>query len=399
MINQHQDPTRMVSIIIPTYNEARHIEGTIQAIWDAFQGSPWVVEIIVADDGSQDDTVFRVRRLQQERSWPLVIVGHGQNQGKGAALRRGFQHSQGDLVGFVDADGEYPVQALPTMAQIIAEASQPACVIGCRVEDDRTWMERTTSRFAHRLASAVLRLPVSDTQAGLKMFPGPLLRAIVADCRQSGWLYDIELLLRAVEQQLSVIELPIMQRSVRHRRANIWSMVQCGPVLLGLALSHRKRVLRNDRRERRQMLRFGLVGGINSGIDLGVFWLLTQLRPVGHRGIEAGAESLIAWMVASLVGYALHSNYTFERQLSRVGFAVVTGMGLSIQVSLTSIATQWLGHSAAVPGKLTGIALASLVTYVGYRYLAQHRSRVAPLEKTPRVIRAQVPTIVVSQDS
>lgn len=146
------------------------------------------------------------------------------------------------------------------------------------------------------------------------------------------------------------------------------------------------------------MLRFGLVGGINSGIDLGVFWLLTQLRPVGHRGIEAGAESLIAWMVASLVGYALHSNYTFKRQLSRVGFAVVTGTGLSIQVSLTSMATQWLGPSMAVPGKLAGIGLASLVTYVGYRYLAHKHSRVPPLGKIPRVIRAQVPTIV-SQDS
>lgn len=395
---QRSDDHRLVSIIIPAYDEAQHIAGTIQSVSDAFLGSSWNVEIIVVDDGSHDETVLRAQRSAPNIAAALIVLRHERNQGKGAALRTGFLHSQGIVVGFIDADREYPVQALPTMAQMIDDSPHSTCVIGCRVADDRTWLERTTSRLAHRVASAVLSLPVTDTQAGLKMFPGPMVRDIVADCHQSGWLYDIELLLHAVEQQLYVVELPLRQRSVRRRRASLWSMIRCGPVLVGLAVGHRQRTLQKNRRQLREMIRFGVVGAINSGVDLGVFWLLTQLWSVGHHGFEAGAESLVAWIVASFVGYALHSRYTFHRQLPRAGFYVVTGLGVSIQVTLTALATHWFGASEAVPGKMVGIGIASMITYFGYRFLAQRSQTEISSAKVPRIVRAQVPT-VVCQDS
>lgn len=384
-----------VSIVIPAHNEGGRIRWAVDSVFRVFNNTNHAVEVVVVDDGSTDSTPREARALSSAYPGQVRVVSLSDNHGKGLAIRTGFAYTRGDIVGFIDADLEYPVDALPLMVDMVTSNTE-SCAIASRVMDDRQSWERLTSHAAHKVASFALRLPINDTQAGLKVFPGPFARTTLTECREDGWLYDIEALIHAAENRLSIIEVPVMQKSVRQRRANIWGMLACGPSLARLTWS-RWQSLRRDH-EVRQMLRFALVGLVNSIVDAGAYWALIRLWSPHRNGLQAGFESLVAWLFASVVGYALHSRFTFRRRLSASGFYIVTGLGVAIQVVTTGTVTQWLGADAAIWGKIFGIALASLVTYFGYRIVARRREEPQNAGRRSLVQRADIPT-VFAQDA
>lgn len=387
---------KTVSIIIPAHNESGRLHFAVESVLRVFEPTDYNAEIIIVNDGSTDETYQEALGISIKNP-QVKIISDINNHGKGHAIRSGFTNSLGDAVGFIDADLEYPVAALPIMAALVLETGN-ACAIASRVKDDRRRLERMTSQFAHRVASAVLQLPIRDTQAGIKMFPGNFARTVLSECQQDGWLYDIEALLRAVAQQLSIIEVPVMQKSVRRRRANVWTMIACGPILLHMAWAHWRSIFRASSQEIWQMFRFGLVGIINTLVDLGTYWALIDFWAPHRNGYQAGLESFMAWITASFVGYVLHSRYTFRKVLSRSGFYVVTGMGVIVQVVLAGLVTHWVGSSGALMGKFLGIAMASLMTYFGYRYIAK-LNKVEKTNSLSVVRRADIPTLGYQEPS
>ncbi|MCL4352676.1 MAG: bifunctional glycosyltransferase family 2/GtrA family protein [Firmicutes bacterium] len=282
----------------------------------------------------------------------------------------GFQASTGEVVAFIDADLEYPAELLPAMAELIAEDNR-RCVIATRERDERPWFERQTSRMAHWVASSVLQLPVKDTQAGLKVFPGWFARDVLTQAGESGWLYDIEALMKARQHALTIVEVPVTQRSVRPRRATVGHMVACTPTLGKMAWNHWSRIAERFMTERWQLLRFGMVGAINTLVDIVVFWILMSTWPPFHNGRVAAVESLGAWIVASLCGYVLHSRVSFRTKLPALGFYIVTGLGVAVQMMMSGISSHYLGNVGALVGKVIGILAASVISYTGYHILAR----------------------------
>ena len=90
----------LLSVVMPVFNE----RATIEEIISRVSRVPIRTELIVVDDGSTDGTRDVLQALQRERGFQLVL--QPKNQGKGAALRRGFQDVTGDLVLIEDADLE-----------------------------------------------------------------------------------------------------------------------------------------------------------------------------------------------------------------------------------------------------------------------------------------------------
>jgi glycosyltransferase involved in cell wall biosynthesis len=103
------------SIIIPAWNEAEHITGTLQALHQIQydQGEKLWDELIVIDDGSADETYSLIL------PWADHVIVNPLNQGKGAALHQGWRKARGDLLVFLDADLGATVRYLPMLLKPI----------------------------------------------------------------------------------------------------------------------------------------------------------------------------------------------------------------------------------------------------------------------------------------
>ena len=93
-------PRACLSVVVPCYNEVATIKELLTKVLE----SEWVVEVVVVDDGSTDATLEVARSVADPR---LRIVEQHRNQGKGAAVRRGFKEVTGEYVVVQDADLEY----------------------------------------------------------------------------------------------------------------------------------------------------------------------------------------------------------------------------------------------------------------------------------------------------
>ena len=91
-----------LSVVIPVYDE----EATVEELISRVRAQPYTMELIAVDDGSRDNTPQILARLEQEIP-ELRVFAMGQNQGKGAALRKGFSEATGELIIVQDADLEY----------------------------------------------------------------------------------------------------------------------------------------------------------------------------------------------------------------------------------------------------------------------------------------------------
>ena len=128
-----------LTVIVPCYNEEQAVLGELARLREALarQGA---CEIVVVDDGSTDATAARLdeavaqlgpgaaisvgahESMVLHAPGSLKVVRHRRNQGYGAALKTGLRQARGDWILIADADGSYPLEAIPEMVATIAEA-------------------------------------------------------------------------------------------------------------------------------------------------------------------------------------------------------------------------------------------------------------------------------------
>jgi glycosyltransferase involved in cell wall biosynthesis len=136
----------LLSVVMPVYNERETVEEIIRRV----VAVPLRIQLIVVDDGSKDGTRDILAGLQRELGFQLVL--QERNQGKGAALRRGFGEVRGDLVVIQDADLEYSPEEYPQLIELICQGRADV-VYGSRfLGRHRVFM------FSHYLGNRIVTL-------------------------------------------------------------------------------------------------------------------------------------------------------------------------------------------------------------------------------------------------
>ena len=217
-VTKATDEAPLLSIIIPAYNEASRLPPYLDAIQCYLETSRRErCEIIVVDDGSQDETGAIVERRASD--WPgLSVCRHDRNRGKGAALRTGALAARGEMVLFVDADGATAIAEERKLGDAIAQGADVA--VGSRLIDShsvsvrRSWHRRLMGRAFARATRAILPLAIRDTQCGFKMFRRDVCVMLIKRCREQGYLLDVELLAWAEAMRFRVAEIPVSWRDV-----------------------------------------------------------------------------------------------------------------------------------------------------------------------------------------
>ena len=113
---QRPNPSPSISCVIPAYNEAASLQSTLETMLATLRPLFQRIEVMVVDDGSKDGTAAIVQRMGQANP-EIVLLRLSRNFGKEAALTAGMDAAGGDVLLFVDADGQHPPDLVGPMLQ------------------------------------------------------------------------------------------------------------------------------------------------------------------------------------------------------------------------------------------------------------------------------------------
>jgi dolichyl-phosphate beta-glucosyltransferase len=205
-----------LSIVIPAYNEAHKVARDIEAASAFLMNERLIGEIIISDDGSNDETAETARACSVPSPLTLKVISQDHNRGKGAAVRAGVLASAGDFVMFADSGVCIPYeQAMRGLVLLrgnkceIAHASRKR--IDSVITNPQPLHRRILSRIFRSAVDAFLGLPyrLTDTQCGFKLYRGDLARTLYEECLTEGFLFDLEIILRAKKAGARIAEFPV----------------------------------------------------------------------------------------------------------------------------------------------------------------------------------------------
>ncbi len=205
-----------ISVVIPALNEAHKIGRDIMAAAAFFAENGFRGEVIIVDDGSTDGTAEAAWRTDPGPDVPRLILRLEKNAGKGAAVRRGVLESRGDIVIYADSGSCVPYSnALPVIGKI-REGRLEAGLASRRLKETKIVRgqprgRRIVSRLFHWAAVRVAGLPrwITDSQCGFKVWRGDAARSVFAGVVTPGFLFELEVILRAVRRGYRVEEFPV----------------------------------------------------------------------------------------------------------------------------------------------------------------------------------------------
>jgi glycosyltransferase involved in cell wall biosynthesis len=196
-----------VSVVMPAYNEASKISRSVNEIRNLFEKVCLDFEIVVVDDGSLDDTRAKIGHLQDDS---VRCVGYEKNQGKGHALKEGFQFVTGQYTFFIDSDSEVRATELRDYVEALGSSD---IAIGSKRHPLSTVRTPPIRRFLsvgfNLLERILTGVRATDTQAGFKAARSTALYRILPLLSVKRYAFDAELLAVASLLGYRIRELPV----------------------------------------------------------------------------------------------------------------------------------------------------------------------------------------------
>lgn len=218
------DPVVDLSVVIPAYNEAHRLPGTVREIVSFLSGRSGAWEVIVVSDGSTDAPARALAGFLGDGA-PVRLIEQEPNLGKGAAVRRGVLAARGGRILFSDADLATPIEELGKLEARLAAGADVAIASrhlpGSRIETPQPFLRRMSGRVFRWLVRALTGVGTPDTQCGFKMFTAPAAREIFSRSREDRFAFDVEVLCIARDLGMRVEGVPVVWRDSGESRVRL----------------------------------------------------------------------------------------------------------------------------------------------------------------------------------
>jgi glycosyltransferase involved in cell wall biosynthesis len=233
---QHKEETEqpaghkgMVSVIVPVYNEAPHLDELLRAI----SASPVTKEIVIVDDGSTDGTREKLLALPPGKG--LTILFHETNCGKGAAIRTALRYARGEYVLIQDSDLEYDPQDYPALLRPL-QSGEANVVYGVRPDrPERGLRFHLGAKFLTHLTNLLYGAGIHDEATCYKVFRRSLLETITLECRRFEFCPEVTAKLCRLGE--TIREVPVSYRPRSQQQGKklhysdgwiaIWTLLRC----------------------------------------------------------------------------------------------------------------------------------------------------------------------------
>lgn len=192
-----------ISVVIPAYNEERTVGNVVSGTISTMESLRMPYELIVVDDGSNDNT----RRIASR--YKATVLSNGKNRGKGYALRKGFQCAQGDIIVTIDSDGTHKPKEIPDLIQPLFNGVD--IVVGSRFLGH---VNNSTSRL-NRLGNFLFNVSImiltgkriTDSQTGFRAFKKEFLQRF--NLESVGYEIETEITVKGLKNGFVYQEKPV----------------------------------------------------------------------------------------------------------------------------------------------------------------------------------------------
>jgi dolichol-phosphate mannosyltransferase len=217
-----------VSVIVPVYNEAAHVDELLRAI----QASPVKKEIVIVDDGSTDGTREKLKAIPLAPN--LTIIFHEANYGKGAAIRTAMECARGEFVLIQDSDLEYDPQDYPALLAPL-RARQANVVYGVRPDrPERGLRFFLGAKLLTHLANLLYGAGIKDEATCYKVFRRSVMTQFRLDCRRFEFCPEVTAKLCRMGEKIAEVPIRYVPRSagegkkIRHSDGwlAIWTLLR-----------------------------------------------------------------------------------------------------------------------------------------------------------------------------
>jgi len=212
----------LVDLVIPVYNEAHVLEGSVHRLAAAMAGADFRWRIVVVNNGSTDETLAIARRLAEQLEYVECL--HLDLKGRGRALRKTWSETHAEFSLYMDVDLSTELAAVPRFVERLREGAD--LVTGSRLHADshitRCFRREVLSRSYNRLIRWLLRTrSFDDAQCGFKGVRIETVRPLLPLIRDQEWFFDTELLVLGEYAGLAIHNLPITWVEDPDTRVNV----------------------------------------------------------------------------------------------------------------------------------------------------------------------------------
>src|SRR5580692_5973774 len=219
-----------VSVIVPVYNEAAHVDEILQAI----HASPVKKEIIIVDDGSTDGTREKLQAMPLANNHDVTVVFHERNCGKGAAIRTALHYARGEYILIQDSDLEYDPQDYPALLRPL-EQRLANVVYGVRPDrPERGLRFFLGAKLLTHLANVLYGAGIHDEATCYKVFRRSVISQIGLECHRFEFCPEVTAKLCRMGEKIAEIPISYTPRSagegkkIRHSDGwlAIWTLLR-----------------------------------------------------------------------------------------------------------------------------------------------------------------------------
>jgi len=347
----------MISVVVPTYNEAENIRQLLAEIDSVLEQRDESYELLVVDDNSPDGTGDIVKNVAEQEIPQVKLLERDQKQGLGAAYKFALPQAKGDVIIQMDADFSHRPVDISKLLDGIEEGADVA--IGSRYvskgERNDSWYRQIFPQLGRLLYRAIL--PIKDPTSGFKAYKKRALEKLNWKTLPDSFSFQTASLYQLYQQDLTLQEVAI---TFSPRRAGeqkySWRELLTNLKLVSILFFQKYFGLR--------FFKFCLVGASGVIVNMSLLWALTD-----KFGIFYLYSSAIAIETAILTNFLLNEHWTWRdrnvgSKLKRlITYNGVSLGGLTVNMTVLWLLTTLLGLYYLV-SNLGGIASATLFNFL-----------------------------------